>query len=36
MENFKQSLVEINNLAKEEMSPEMKMKIIKVETNKGD
>ena len=29
MENFKQSLVEINNLAKEEMSPEMKMKIIK-------
>lgn len=29
MENFKQSLVEINNLAKEEMSSEMKMKIIK-------
>lgn len=29
MENFKQSLVEINNLAKEEMSPEIKMKIIK-------
>lgn len=29
MENFKQSLAEINNLAKEEMNPEMKMKIIK-------
>lgn len=29
MENFNQSLIEINNLAKEEMSPEMKMKIIR-------
>ena len=29
MENFKQSLAEINNLAKEQMNPEMKMKIIK-------
>lgn len=29
MENFNQSLQEINNLAKEEMSPEVKMRIIK-------
>lgn len=29
MENFEQSLIEINKLAKEEMNPELKMKIVK-------